>query len=339
MVMNDPSVALNKCSKSEVTNGGEEGGREEVSQKHELALMCFIFVITTYRSTDTGVIMHSQGRQCAIHVQSACSIPAMQALLDRARRAGYPCIFIKNGFPMYSTRSILLCECSSLLPHQGPQCSAHCYCDTHAGDAPIHCKLLLMHAGLRALIKKDAAVLSRLIQQENVDVLCLQETKLQVKNIEEVNSQLNLPGWSANWCCSMDKLGYAGVVTLYRTAAFSEELKVTSGMGAPEHDGEGRVITLEMPDMYLVNVYVPNSGEHRLESRRSCHAANNRPCFCWICSHDEHLLDLGWCELALHCRLQLQCSAWVHGASSPTAAFLPVLQSFHPVHVLPPAAA
>jgi hypothetical protein len=137
----------------------------------------------------------------------------------------------------------------------------------------------------------------------------------------------------------MDKLGYAGVVTLYRTAAFSEELKVTSGMGAPEHDGEGRVITLEMPDMYLVNVYVPNSGEHRLESPRSCHAANNRPCFCWICSHDEHLLHLGWCELALHCRLHLQCSAWVDGASSPTAAFLPVLQSFRPVHALPPAAA
>jgi exonuclease III len=123
------------------------------------------------------------------------------------------------------------------------------------------------YAGLRGLLKKDPAAISKLVQQEHVDVLCLQETKLQGKNIEEVRAQLDLPGWSVHWCCSVDKLGYAGVVTLYRESAFPKDLTVTHGLQATEHDGEGRVITLEMPDMYLVNVYVPNSGVLSAESR------------------------------------------------------------------------
>lgn len=91
-------------------------------------------------------------------------------------------------------------------------------------------------------------------------MLCLQETKLQEKHVEEVAAQLEMPGWSMQWNCSTAKLGYAGVAMLFRDAAFEAPPSVRHGIGQEEHDAEGRVLTAELPGLHLVNIYVPNSG-------------------------------------------------------------------------------
>ena len=100
--------------------------------------------------------------------------------------------------------------------------------------------------GLRAAVKKG------FIENFNAldaDIFCLQETKLQAGQIE-----LDLPGYHQYWCYA-EKKGYSG------TAVFSrvEPISVTYNLGYPEHDSEGRVITCEFEDFYLVCVYTPNS--------------------------------------------------------------------------------
>lgn len=100
--------------------------------------------------------------------------------------------------------------------------------------------------GLRACVQKnfyeDFAKL-------DADVFCLQETKLQEGQIE-----LDLPGYYQYWNYA-EKKGYSG------TAVFTkkEPDNVTYGIGVPEHDKEGRVITLEFPDYYFITVYTPNA--------------------------------------------------------------------------------
>lgn len=83
----------------------------------------------------------------------------------------------------------------------------------------------------------------------DADFFCLQETKLQEGQIE-----MDLPGYEMYWNYA-EKKGYSG------TAIFTKHhpISVTYGMGIPEHDTEGRVITLEMEDFYLITVYTPNS--------------------------------------------------------------------------------
>lgn len=103
--------------------------------------------------------------------------------------------------------------------------------------------------GLRACIK---AGFPRAFAAFDADVICLQETKAQA---EQVDTSLFLSeGYDAYWN-SAQKKGYSG------TAVFTREkpLDVTFGMGLPVHDCEGRVITLEFSEFYLVNVYVPNA--------------------------------------------------------------------------------
>lgn len=100
--------------------------------------------------------------------------------------------------------------------------------------------------GLRACVGKGFLDYFR---QADADVFCLQETKLQA-------GQIDLPaeGYHSYWNYA-EKKGYSG------TAVFSkrEPLAVTYGLGIEEHDHEGRVITLEYPEFFLVNVYTPNS--------------------------------------------------------------------------------
>lgn len=93
----------------------------------------------------------------------------------------------------------------------------------------------------------------------NADFFCLQETKLQAGQIE-----LELPGYEQFWNYA-ERKGYSG------TAIFAKQKPIahTLGIGIDEHDTEGRVITLEYPDFYLVTVYTPNSkdGLARLDYR------------------------------------------------------------------------
>jgi len=110
--------------------------------------------------------------------------------------------------------------------------------------------------GLRAVAGKGFA---DIFSEMDADFVCLQETKLQAGQID-----LEFPGYRSFWNYA-DKKGYSG------TAIYSkhEPLSVSYGIGIDEHDHEGRVITLEMEDFYLVCVYVPNSqdGLRRLDYR------------------------------------------------------------------------
>ncbi len=81
------------------------------------------------------------------------------------------------------------------------------------------------------------------------DVICLQETKCQPGQ-----ATLAMPGYRQYWY-SAEKKGYSGTAVLTR----QEPLSVRYGIGIPEHDHEGRVITLEMDDFFLVTCYTPNS--------------------------------------------------------------------------------
>ena len=95
--------------------------------------------------------------------------------------------------------------------------------------------------------------------QEDADVVCLQETKLQPEQ-----AVFDLDGYH-RYFYSAEKKGYSGTACWCKTAP----LAVTTGIGREEHDHEGRVLTLEYPEFYLVNCYTPNSqdGLKRLDYR------------------------------------------------------------------------
>ena len=110
--------------------------------------------------------------------------------------------------------------------------------------------------GLRACVQKGFLDVFR---ELDADCFCLQETKLQPGQID-----LELPGYEQYWC-SAEKKGYSG------TALFTKQqpISVRYGIGVPELDNEGRVITAEYPGFFLVTCYTPNAqrGLARLEHR------------------------------------------------------------------------
>lgn len=114
--------------------------------------------------------------------------------------------------------------------------------------------------GLRAAARKGFA---RQIEPWHADVICLQETKAQD---DEVRKALeDLEGWHVHVSSAVRK-GYSGTGLLSRTAP----REVRAGIGVVEHDQEGRVLTADFGDFYVVNAYVPNSGSDlaRLDYRQ-----------------------------------------------------------------------
>ena len=126
--------------------------------------------------------------------------------------------------------------------------------------------------GLRAVRKKgfDDIFLSL-----NADFFCIQETKLQEGQID-----IDFPGYESYWCYA-EKKGYSG------TAIFTKHtpLSVSYNIGIEEHGAEGRTITLEYEDFYLVCVYTPNAqdGLKRLDYRMSWEDAFRE----YLCSLDK----------------------------------------------------
>lgn len=114
--------------------------------------------------------------------------------------------------------------------------------------------------GVRAIIQKD---FFEDISKINPDILCLQETKAQDEEVAEALSQLKDYHQFYN---SAERKGYSGVTILSKI----EPISVSYDMGVEEHDQEGRVICAEFKDFFLVNVYVPNSGQKlvRLDYRQ-----------------------------------------------------------------------
>ncbi len=114
--------------------------------------------------------------------------------------------------------------------------------------------------GIRAAAKKD---FFKAIKTMNPDILCLQETKAQVEEAEEALAPLKPYHLQCN---SADKKGYSGTALLSK----DKPLNISEDMGIAAHDEEGRVQCAEYPGFYLVNVYVPNSGQQldRLDYRK-----------------------------------------------------------------------
>ena len=110
--------------------------------------------------------------------------------------------------------------------------------------------------GLRACLGKGFL---EYVKESDADIFCIQESKLQEGQVE-----LELPGYHQYWNYA-EKKGYSG------TAMFTKEepVSVTYGLGIEEHDHEGRVITAEFPEYYVVTCYTPNSqdGLKRLDYR------------------------------------------------------------------------
>lgn len=110
--------------------------------------------------------------------------------------------------------------------------------------------------GLRACMQKG---FPDFFKEIDADIFCLQETKLQEGQIT-----MDLPGYHQYWNYA-EKKGYSG------TAIFTKEepLSVSYGIGIEEHDHEGRVITLEFQNFYMITVYTPNSQDElrRLDYR------------------------------------------------------------------------
>ncbi|CAM9908105.1 unnamed protein product, partial [Discosporangium mesarthrocarpum] len=190
--------------------------------------------------------------------------------------------------------------------------------------------------GLRALVKNSPEILKKLAEEERPDLFCLQETKLQEKDVESMRKQDLIPGYESVWSCSTTKKGYSGTAVFFpkqnepwkgqgqeedcpepvkkkrkqaKMSAFlapepsareddsggeakaGEKQKgsglgvglglglgssspvlpggrsmlkvkgVSFGIGDARHDGEGRAITVEYEKLYVVAVYVPNSGQ------------------------------------------------------------------------------
>ena len=101
--------------------------------------------------------------------------------------------------------------------------------------------------GLRAVLRKNFL---EYLESEAPDILCLQETKATPDQVEQLWPATYTTYWN-----SAQKKGYSGTVIFTKT----RPLKVTQGIGHADHDNEGRVVTAEFADFFLVNVYVPNS--------------------------------------------------------------------------------
>lgn len=110
--------------------------------------------------------------------------------------------------------------------------------------------------GLRACVSKG---FEESFSKLDADFFCLQETKMQADQLD-----LQFPGYESFWNFA-DKKGYSGTAIYTR----QKPIQVTYGIGIDEHDHEGRVITMEMEDFYLITCYTPNSqdGLRRLDYR------------------------------------------------------------------------
>ena len=118
---------------------------------------------------------------------------------------------------------------------------------TSRSEMKVKMKLISWNVnGLRACVGKNFL---DFFQEIDADIFCIQETKLQEGQLE-----LALPEYHQYWNYA-EKKGYSGTAVFTR----EEPLSVSYGLGIAEHDKEGRVITLEYDDFYLVTVYTPNS--------------------------------------------------------------------------------
>lgn len=105
--------------------------------------------------------------------------------------------------------------------------------------------------GYRAILRKDALTW---VKDVDPDVLCLQETKLQLDQIS--GDEATLDGYNGVWN-SAERKGYSGVVTFHK----NDPIEVEQGIGVDKFDNEGRVIRSKLEEFHLYNIYFPNGGQ------------------------------------------------------------------------------
>lgn len=162
-----------------------------------------------------------------------------------------------------ATPSISQSEPWTIFAHKKPQKGWKAYNPRTMRPLPLtgntkSMKLLSWNVnGLRALLKLKSFSALQLAERENFDVLCLQETKLQEKDVDVIKQTLLAEYDNSFWTCSSSKLGYSGTAVISRIKPVS----VRYGLGISDHDNEGRLVTVEFDSFYLLCAYVPNSGD------------------------------------------------------------------------------
>ncbi|XP_024045767.1 DNA-(apurinic or apyrimidinic site) lyase, chloroplastic isoform X1 [Citrus clementina] len=207
------------------------------------------------------------------HAQEIYSVPEVSALQESKRRAKKSPIGDETGEvdakasvktdKISVTLPTVQSEPWTMLAHKKPQKGWIAYNPRTMRPPPLaegtkSVKLLSWNVnGLRALLKLEGFSVLQLAQRENFDVLCLQETKLQEKDVKSIKQCL-LDGYENSfWTCSTSKLGYSGTAIISRI----KPLSVTYGLGISDHDSEGRLVTAEFDSFFLLSCYVPNSGD------------------------------------------------------------------------------
>ncbi|MBA0643927.1 hypothetical protein Goklo_028169 [Gossypium klotzschianum] len=193
--------------------------------------------------------------------KSACASGRMTSLTKKKASSDVDSKYVsaKNR----DTLPVNLSEPWTILAHKKPQKGWIAYNPrTMRRSLPIEntkfVKILSWNVnGLRALLKLEGFSAMELAKQENFDVLCLQETKLQEKDVESIKQSLIEGYENSFWACSNTRLGYSGTAIISRI----KPLSVRYGLGISDHDSEGRVVTAEFDSFYLLSVYVPNSGD------------------------------------------------------------------------------
>jgi exodeoxyribonuclease III len=110
--------------------------------------------------------------------------------------------------------------------------------------------------GLRAILGKNE--IEKYVSKEKPDILCLNETKVDKEALDNEQIGKKMPkDYFQYWNCCKCSKGYSGVAVF----SLTKPLSVKADLGIPEHDQEGRTLTLEFEKFYLVSCYVPNAGE------------------------------------------------------------------------------
>ena len=108
--------------------------------------------------------------------------------------------------------------------------------------------------GIRAWIKKSSVL--DFCRRDEFDVICFNETKLQDAHVSDIKANFPQDPYQC-WSCSQAKKGYSGTAILSKT----EPIAFTEGIGKSKHDNEGRTITAEFSDFFVVATYIPNAGQ------------------------------------------------------------------------------
>eukprot|EP01029_Cantina_marsupialis_P009336 TRINITY_DN2182_c0_g1_i1.p1 TRINITY_DN2182_c0_g1~~TRINITY_DN2182_c0_g1_i1.p1 ORF type:complete len:335 (-),score=110.91 TRINITY_DN2182_c0_g1_i1:136-1083(-) len=110
--------------------------------------------------------------------------------------------------------------------------------------------------GLRACLNWDR-LLVKYVEAEKPDILLIQETKMDKSIASDMG--MIIPGYKAHFNCCTTRKGYAGTVAFVNKET-TKPIKVTKGIGEKEGDAEGRAITIELENIFVVGTYTPNSG-------------------------------------------------------------------------------